>query len=479
MLSSDAVVVLAGVSAAVDAALAVEAWRLGCGDAAELVVGLAQQEARLSAARLRVLAEAADRRVGAGSGFVTTGSWYSAATRCRVREAGPAVELATALTGALAPTGEALAAGRISEAHAGVVHRVMGRVTKALTGSVLAPTGMDPQTVATTEADAQAFLVDQATRLDPDQLAVAGRHLVARLTTPEAHDADARAADAALAELGVSLVQTDHGPWVLHGLVGEVEGARLSAALDPLMAPRPAGPDGTRDLRSARQRRGEALGMLADQAMAGPTEAGTASRARLTVTVDAATLLAPWARGAAPGEVTVPGCGDAHGSHPLSPATLEALACDAEVVPVLFAPDGSVLDVGRAQYAFPERTRRAVVARDKGCTFPHHYGRPPAWCQVHHLIPYSQGGVTSERNGALVCTPAHAFAHRHHWTAHLTGGHVTWEPPPRASRGSSGAGDAGGLEIQQPPPWKPALDTTIRAWQHRLHPPDALERDTG
>jgi len=466
--------VLAGVTAAVDAALGLGTWQLGSTDVAELTAGLARQEARLAAARLRLLAEADQQRVGTGSGFLTTGAWYSAATRSRAREAGPVVELATALTGALAPTGRALAAGALSEAHAGVIHRVMAKVAAALKGTVLAPSGLGPDAVAETEANAQGFLVDQATHLDPDQLAVAGKHLVARLTSPQAHDAAARAQDAALAELGVSLVQTPDGTWALHGLLDEVGGATLSAALDPLSAPRPAGPHGTRDTRTARQRRGEALVMLADAALGTPEDAGTASRARVTVAVDATTVANPWARGAAPGELTVPGCGDAHGGHPLTPATLESLACDAEVLPVLFDADGGVLDVGRAQYAWPERIRRAIVARDGGCTFPHNCRRPPRWCHIHHLVPFAAGGATAERNGGLVCTPAHLFVHRHRWTARLDGGQVTWSPPARATGGGGahGVGGAGGVgdgvAIRQPPPWKPALDQVIRTWQARL-----------
>ena len=119
-------------SAAVDAALALEPWQLPEGDLGALVVGLAREQSRLAAAQARFLAEAQERRVEMSTGFLATSSWLAAGTRCRVRDAGPAVALAVAMTGPgapLGPTGAALAAGELSAEHAGVVHRVMTKVS--------------------------------------------------------------------------------------------------------------------------------------------------------------------------------------------------------------------------------------------------------------------------------------------------------------------------------------------------------------
>ena len=136
MAEGTAEAVLARVRGAVDAALGVATWQLPASDVAALVEGLATEAARLGAARLRVLAEAQERRV-AGDVGVSTAGWYAQVTHCRGREAVPTVELAVALGGHLAPAAVALGAGTISEAHAGVIHRVMTRLAVVLTPSLV------------------------------------------------------------------------------------------------------------------------------------------------------------------------------------------------------------------------------------------------------------------------------------------------------------------------------------------------------
>jgi hypothetical protein len=55
--------------------------------------------------------------------------------------------------------------------------------------------------------------------------------------------------------------------------------------------------------------------------------------------------------------------------------------------------------------------RRAVAGRDrccttKGCT------RPPAFCDVHHLIALADGGITEIGNLVLLCRRHHVMWHR-------------------------------------------------------------------
>jgi uncharacterized protein DUF222 len=63
---------------------------------------------------------------------------------------------------------------------------------------------------------------------------------------------------------------------------------------------------------------------------------------------------------------------------------LRLLACDAAVVPIVMNGAGQPLDVGRAKRTIPDGLRRAVAARDRGCA---RCGRPPSWCEIHHIIP--------------------------------------------------------------------------------------------
>jgi len=424
--SADAVPAL---SAAVDALLAAPWWQCSDGAVQARVVELERQAARLEAARLRLLAEAHERRAGDGPGAVSTAAWLAAEAGMRPERAAERVALAEALGGPLAVTGAALAAGDLSLDHAGVVRRVM--------------TGLDPRVDAEARAGAERLLVEQAAALDPGQLAKAGRHLRARLR----EDADQRLArdeDVAVVRSEVRCTQDDDGLWHLTGTLDPVAGAQVAAALDALSAPLPAG-GGAPDRRSAAQRRAAALVQLADAWLAG--QAGSAaSRPRLVVTVPAATVLDPAQPGAAPDTLT--------GGHPASVATVQQLACDAEVVPVLIGADGAPLDVGRTVYAFPDRIRTAVLVRDGGCTFPG-CGRPTSWCQVHHLVAYGAGGATSERNGTALCGFHHRLVHRRGWRGELVVAQVVWHPPDRAA------------PLVPPPPWAPALERLVERWRAR------------
>jgi hypothetical protein len=78
------------------------------------------------------------------------------------------------------------------------------------------------------------------------------------------------------------------------------------------------------------------------------------------------------------------------------------------------------LDVGAATETIPAHLRRAVIARDQHCRFPSGCDQPPAACQVHHVIPRSQGGATKLPNLGLFCTFHHLIViHRWGWTIAL------------------------------------------------------------
>jgi Domain of unknown function (DUF222)/HNH endonuclease len=77
------------------------------------------------------------------------------------------------------------------------------------------------------------------------------------------------------------------------------------------------------------------------------------------------------------------------------------------------------LDVGAATSTVPAHLRRAVIARDRHCSYPG-CGQRPSACQVHHITPRSQGGVTSLANLVLLCTFHHLIAvHQWGWSISL------------------------------------------------------------
>ena len=77
------------------------------------------------------------------------------------------------------------------------------------------------------------------------------------------------------------------------------------------------------------------------------------------------------------------------------------------------------MDVGLPTEIIPPHLRRAVVLRDKHCSFPG-CQQPPAACQVHHVVKRSDGGVTSLDNCVLLCSFHHLCAiHRWGWQIRL------------------------------------------------------------
>jgi hypothetical protein len=57
-----------------------------------------------------------------------------------------------------------------------------------------------------------------------------------------------------------------------------------------------------------------------------------------------------------------------------------------------------------------------MIARDGDrCAIPY-CDRPVAWSHGHHIIPVSQGGPTTVRNGMLPCDGHHALLHEGHWS---------------------------------------------------------------
>ena len=83
------------------------------------------------------------------------------------------------------------------------------------------------------------------------------------------------------------------------------------------------------------------------------------------------------------------------------------------------------LNVGRKRRLVENELRRAVIHRDKHCTYAG-CDRPPVMCEVHHLIPWYLGGETSLTNSALLCDTHHRIAHRDHLTGTATDTGVTW-----------------------------------------------------
>lgn len=106
---------------------------------------------------------------------------------------------------------------------------------------------------------------------------------------------------------------------------------------------------------------------------------------------------------------------------PVGPTMIRALACDAEILPVVLGAQGQVLDLGQAQRLFPVRLRRAIIARDGGCAAPGCTIVAP-WCESHHIEYWERGGPTSVDNGVLLCSHHHHAVHAGAWSITLQDG---------------------------------------------------------
>lgn len=183
-----------------------------------------------------------------------------------------------------------------------------------------------------------------------------------------------------------------------------ISGAQLLGVLDHLAPPDPVdAPDGPRSLS---ERRGDALAELATTLHEGG-EPGS-NPPNLDVLVDVAT-----ATGMQP-ELAL-ARRDLEGIGPITSEALDQLCCGATVRRVLMAGESIVLDMGRkARFATPSQAR-AIRIRDGGCIFPS-CDRPPAWCDIHHIDGWLNGGNTDVARMCCLCRRHHTLIHNSQWT---------------------------------------------------------------
>jgi hypothetical protein len=96
---------------------------------------------------------------------------------------------------------------------------------------------------------------------------------------------------------------------------------------------------------------------------------------------------------------------------PITPEAARRIACDAKVSRVITNGPSQPIELGRSTKVVPPSLRRAVTVRDRGCRFPG-CGRPPGWCDAHHVRHWADGGETSLDNLVLLCRPHHRAIHR-------------------------------------------------------------------
>ena len=88
---------------------------------------------------------------------------------------------------------------------------------------------------------------------------------------------------------------------------------------------------------------------------------------------------------------------------------LRHIACDAGIVPAIFAADGQPLYLGRKQRAVTAAQKLALIARDKQCVG---CGMRASACDAHHIIWWDDNGPTDITNLVLLCPKCHKKVHK-------------------------------------------------------------------
>ena len=105
------------------------------------------------------------------------------------------------------------------------------------------------------------------------------------------------------------------------------------------------------------------------------------------------------------------------------------MACNAQLIPDVLDGNSCVLDLGMSRRLFSRHQHVAMAVRDRGCVFPG-CERPPAFCEAHHVKPWSQGGPTDLDDGCLICPYHHHLIHQGEWQVILAADGVPEIIPP-------------------------------------------------
>jgi len=131
---------------------------------------------------------------------------------------------------------------------------------------------------------------------------------------------------------------------------------------------------------------------------------------------------------------------------------MRGLACQAEIVPVVLNGRGEALAVGRSQRLATPAQRAALRAMYRTCIGATCDVSFDA-CQVHHVIPWDDGGPTDLRNLAPLCSEHHHMVHEGGWKLTLTPERVaTWVRPDGTVFHTGSTIDRAPNGIAPPPP---------------------------
>jgi hypothetical protein len=382
----------------VAAAASIPGLSLGEGELVEAVERASVLENQVAALKLGLLAEAERRALAKRLGATGTDAWAGGLTGTSRGVMAGGLWLARLLEEKYSATREAFAAGGINQAQA----RVIVRAAEQLPTSV-----SDEQRKA-----AEAGLVAKAVHgMDAKGLRRAARRMldkVASLTREQVdgHEADQLEREEQRAERESNFAMWDNGDGTWSGkfTIPEAQASVLKAFLErlcfpPRLATNRAGQtvsDETVETgANTYERQGRAFSELIEHLPAGGFGRGGIG---VMVHLDYRHLLDGLASARVDTGVDI------------SVGQARRLACTGAIIPTVLDGDSVVLDLGRSRRLHTTSQARALSVTYETCA-TEGCGRPFAWCDIHHLHPWSRGGSTDLANAIPLCGWHHRRAH--------------------------------------------------------------------
>ncbi len=412
LLSPPGISGLADARQVVGAAAGVALWSLTDNQLAAEVADAVALRAQADAVLLARVGEAEARGLALTRGASSMTGWLRCSHRLAPSEASRLMKAARSLREQLPATAAAMSTGEVNLGQAEVI--------------VESLKDLSDQVSPDQRAEGEQTLIAACDSLDPIALGRLGRRLE-ELLDPDGVQArdEAKIRDHEQKAFGKRELTFSPDPYGSGGTIrGRYDAAGyavMTAVLDPLSTPwsEVTGVGEDNDNRSPAQRRYDALVEVCRRGLHHPlTTSGDGGKAQIRVTIPLTSLS------------TRTGYGLLDGGTEISPTLARMLACDAGIIPAVLNGHGQPIDVGRERRLFTGATRTAIEIRDGGCVWPG-CSRPASWCQIHHLIPWTEGGRTDQVNGGLFCWIHHREIEKGEWQAFYCRGRIWLRPPAR------------------------------------------------
>ncbi len=388
-----------------------EAWTLTGSEVRQVAVALQKARTTMDAALSRVAGAADDMGLAKDDGATSTTAWLADLTGISKGESAKLVGLSRVTT---EMTGSAWMRGQVTTDQASVIMKAIDAL---------------PAWVGDTErADAETHLIALATEHNLDDLKRLANHVM-EVIDPDGADellGQKILADEQHAWDATQLTMRRRGDGTTKGsfLMPDADADVLRAAVEGIIAPRRASLNETRhgvddfNALPRDQRMGLAFTELINHL---PTESlpkagGLAATVAVTINIDDLR--------------TGQGVATTTSGTTISATKAQRLACNAHLVALYLDSNSRVLDHGMTKRLFDRHQRLALAVRDRGCVWAG-CDRPPAWCEAHHLNPWSENGPTDLDNAALFCHFHHFLLHEGQWTARMAPDGIVEVIPPR------------------------------------------------